>query len=109
MRHFKLMLIAFAMTMVSAYANNDYGKKQPVSAEIQKMLTDSDLSFDENFTVTIYFKVSDDHRIEVQAVQSPNEEVNEFLQKRLQNQKLHGANWNSEKVYELPVRVQAVR
>jgi hypothetical protein len=112
MRQFRLMLIAFAMTMVSTYANTSSitdGKKQPVSVEIQKMLSDSGLSFEEEFTVTVYFKVSEDQKIEIKGVQSSNERVNEFLKKRLQNQKLHGDNWMTDKTYELPVRVQPVR
>ena len=113
MKSFKFMLVAFAITLSTAsFANpvkEEGAKKEPVSTEIQKMLSDSNLIIEKEIMVTIIFKVTGDKRIDVHLVKSENEEVNEFLQKRLQNQKLHGDNWFTEKVYELPVKVQTLK
>ncbi|MGB7784774.1 MAG: hypothetical protein WBL27_01620 [Salinimicrobium sp.] len=107
------MLVAFAITLSTAsFANPVKGNeatREPVSTEIQKMLSDSNLIVEEEFVVTVIFKVTEDRKIDVQTVRSENEEVNEFLKKRLQNQKLHGNKWFSEKIYELPVKVQAMK
>ena len=113
MRHLNLMLVVFAITLgTSAFANpinEDKVKREPVSVEIQKMLEDSNLIVEEEFLVTVIFKVTQDRRIEIQTVRSENEEVNDFLKSRLQHQKLHGENWFTQKIYELPVKVQAMK
>ena len=111
MRTFKLFFAALALMLTtSTFANFSYDletKKGSITYEIEKMLKDSGLIIEEEFTVRVIFKVNEDRRIEIQSVKSPNEEVNEFLQKRLHNQKLHGNGWFTEKIYELPVKVQS--
>lgn len=113
MRHFRFLLAAFALMLTtSTFANLDSNfeaRKGSISYEIAKMLKGSDLVIDEDFTVTVIFKVTEDKKIAIQRISSPNEEVNEFLLKRLSNQKLHGASWDQSKVYELPVKVHSRR
>lgn len=111
MRTIKLFFAALALMLTtSTFANSNYDletKRGSITYEIEKMLKDSGLIIEEEFTVRVIFKVNEDRRIEIQSVKSPNEEVNEFLQKRLHNQKLHGNGWFTEKIYELPVKVQS--
>ncbi len=113
MRHLRLLFVAFALTLSSAvFANptSDFEDKGgSISAEIEKMLKDSNLVIEEEFTVTVFFIVTEERKIEIRSIASPNEEVNEFLKKRLQNQKVHGKNWFTNKIYELPVKVEARR
>lgn len=111
MKTLKMLLVAFAITMSSTtYANSpEAGRTSGVSGEIQKMISESDLTIEENFTVTVIFKVNEDKKIEIRSISSPNEEVNEFLRKRLENQKLYGALWSCDKIYELPVKVESRR
>ena len=113
MRHLKFMLVAFALSLctgASANTSLDYEvKRGSISYEIEKMLADSDLVIEEEFTVKVIFKVNQDNRIEIRSIISPNEKVNEFLQRRLEDQKLHGSRWDAEKIYELPVKVQSRR
>lgn len=112
MRHLKFMLVAFGIFLSTASFANSLNEgrtiKEPVE-EIQKMLVNSDLIIEEEFTVTVIFKVTGDRRINIQKVYSEHEEVNAYLKKRLQNQKLKGSNWFTEKIYELPVKVQAFK
>lgn len=113
MKTFKVLLVGLAITLSTAsFANpvkEDKVRREPISAEIEKMLSDSDLIIEEEFVVTVIFKVTAERKIDVQVVRSANEEVNQFLKKRLQNQKLHGEKWFTDKIYELPVKVQAMR
>lgn len=113
MRHFRFLLAAFALMLTtSTFANFDSNyeaRRGSISFEIEKMLKNSSLIIEEDFTVTVIFKVTDEKRIDIQKISSPNEEVNEFLMKRLQDQKLHGSSWNFSKIYELPVKVQSRR
>ena len=106
------MLIIFAVFLSSAsFANPLIGERtnlEPVS-EIQQLLEHSDLIIEEEFTVIVIFKVTKDRTIDVQTVKSKNEEVNEFLKKRLQDHKLQGIKWFTQKMYELPVKVQAIK
>ncbi|WP_029037841.1 hypothetical protein [Salinimicrobium xinjiangense] len=111
MKKFRLILAAFALVLTSStFANSNAGypaANEPIPVEIEKMLKDSNLIIEDSFTVTVIFKVTADKRIEIQNVSSPNEEVNTFLERRLDNQKLHGKNWFSNKIYELPVKVES--
>ena len=114
MRHLRFFLAAFALlATTSIFANIAPTNEEPeigsISYEIQKMLNDSDLIIEDNFTVTVIFKVTEEKRIAVQKISSPNEVVNAFLMKRLNDQKLHGKSWFTDKVYELPVKVEAGR
>lgn len=115
MKTFKFLFVAlalafnstlFAATEVPSVADRS---NSPISYEIEKMLADSNLIIENDFVVTVFFKVNSDKRIDLKSIESPNEEVNTFLEKRLKNRKLHGDDWFAEKLYELPVRVQARR
>ncbi len=113
MKNFRLFFAAFALMLTtSTFANPAFypeTNRGSITYEIEKMLKDSGLIIEEEFTVTVLFKVNEDHKIVIHAVKSPNEEVNEFLQKRLDNRKLHGDGWSVDKYYELPVKVQSRR
>ena len=113
MKRFKLFLAAFALTVSTAtFANYDSGSgdtRGPMKIQIEKMLSDAKLLVDEEFIVTVIFKVNEESKIEIRKIDSPNEEVNEFLRKRLENRKLFGKSWDVKMIYELPVRVQATR
>ncbi|MGB7842723.1 MAG: hypothetical protein WBL21_08035 [Salinimicrobium sp.] len=112
MRRLKFMLVVFGVFLSTSSFSNSLNEvktsREPVE-EIQKMLVNSDLIIEEEFTVTIIFKVTGDRRINIQAVHSENEEMNGYIKSRLQNKKLTGSNWFTEKIYELPVKVQALK
>ncbi|MCX2839002.1 hypothetical protein OQ279_12675 [Salinimicrobium sp. MT39] len=115
MKRCKSFLAAVVMTLSTvAFAGSPSSfefeaKTGSISYQIERMLSDSGLVIEEDFTATVFFEMTGSRKIKVLLVESPNEEVNAFLKKRLTNQKLHGDSWKSEKVYELPVRVQATR
>ena len=114
MKTFKFLFVALALVFSSTVfaaelPSEEDRSNSPISYEIEKMLTDSNLIIENDFVVTVVFKVNSEKRIELRSIESPDEEVNAFLEKRLKNRKLHGDDWSAEKVYELPVRVQARR
>lgn len=113
MKTLKTLLVGFAIMMSTAnYANpsfTDEGKRGSISHEIEQMLSDSGLVIDDDFNVTVFFKVTEDRRIEISSIQSPSEEINKFLEKRLENRKLFGDDWFTQKIYELPVKVRGTR
>ena len=113
MRHFKFFLLALCITVSSNFYAGTTSEVEPkrsaISYEIQKMLKDSNLIIEEEFQVTVIFKVNAEKKIEIRKITSPNPEVNAFLQKRLNGQKLYGDQWSAEMIYELPVSVQAVK
>lgn len=102
-----------AMTMTTAVVANPDRKsadtKRSVSYEIEKMLDKSNLIVEDDFMLRIVFSISDDREIQVRSINSDNEEVNEFLMRRLENQKVYGKSWVAGKIYSLPVKVEAAR
>ena len=117
MRTFKFMLFALVVAMsTSLYANRDLTfvstentTTSSVSYEIEKLLRNSSLVVEQDFTVTILFRVTGERKIEIQRITSPNDEVNRFLKKRLQGYELKGRGWFTDKLYELPVLILAKR
>ena len=115
MRRFRFFLAAFALTLSTAtFANSNSSfdfeeRRATISDQIEQMLSDSGLIVEEEFQVTVIFKVNENRKIEIRLIDSPNEEVNSFLKRRLENQKLYGNSWDTQKIYELPVKVQATR
>lgn len=114
MKTFKLLFVALALVFSSTVfaaelPSEENRSNSPISYEIEKMLADSNLIIENDFVVTVVFKVNSEKRIELKSIDSPNEAVNAFLEKRLKNRKLHGDDWFAEKLYELPVKVRAMR
>lgn len=113
MKKLKLFFAAFALMLTaSTFANSAYYfevNRGSITYEIEKMLKDSGLIIDEEFTVTVIFEVNEEQKIEIYSVKSQNEEVNEFIEKRLNHRKLKGEGWSTEKFYELPVKVKSRR
>lgn len=113
MRNFRILLAAFVLMLTtSTFATTTSEietRRGIITYEIEKMIAGSGLIIEDNLFVTVIFHVNEDKRIEIRSVKSPNEEVNAFLKKRLNNQKLHGKKWVTDKTYELPVQVQSRR
>ncbi|WP_424494517.1 hypothetical protein [Salinimicrobium sp. GXAS 041] len=111
MRHLKLLFAVVAMTMTSLMAANPdpKGGAKSVSSEIEKMLINSNLIVEDDFTLRMVFSLSEEKEIKVHSIDSENQEVNDFLMKRLQNRRVFGRSWVKGKIYELPVKVEAVR
>ena len=110
MKTLKSLLVAFAITVSSAsFASSFEAKPSSVTAEIKKMLSESNLVIQDELSVVVVFKVNKDMKIEIRSISSPDEEVNEFVRQRLQDQKLSGSEWSAERVYQLPIRVAAKR
>ena len=113
MRHLKLLFAAVAVTLTtSVLANNNPGPvagNKCVSYEIEKMLAKSNLIVEGDLTLRVLFTISEDKEIMVKKIKCDNEEINEFIMEKLQNRKVFGKNWVEGKLYELPIRVQAIR
>lgn len=107
------LFIGIMFISVNFYAGTtngwEVGKKDPFSAEISQMLSRSSLEVEKDFTVKVIFTTSKDKVIQIQSITSSNLQVNEFLQERLNGKQLQGINWIPNKIYELPVKVKAVR
>ena len=111
MRSFKFLFLAAALTVsttVLAYPTYGIeGRSNP--GEIEKLLGNCRLSVDDEITVIVRFSLSERHEIQVHAVKSENEEVNQFLKERLDKQKLEGKKWHTGKLYEVPVKLRAAK
>lgn len=107
MKTLKLLLLAVLMTTTTvALADNPTKRGKSVTYEIEQMLKNSNLLIEDDLKVNVFFTLSEDNRIVVKYVRSENEKVAQFLTERLNNKKVHGQNWDQNKLYELPVRIQ---
>lgn len=110
MRHLKFMLVALAITLSSTiYANNSkkFANATSVSSEIERTLEEFNCDLQEDLSVTVFFSVSEDGKIQSLSVASENEKMNELLQDKLEGQEVPGAFWRKGKIYELTVVQQA--
>lgn len=113
MRHLKFILVALAFTVSTSIYAFDPGageikEGKAISMEIQKLLDENNLIIEEEFTVKVVFTVSDEKKIQVHSVTSPNEEINEFLHNKLEDRRVYGKKWHQDKFYELPVKVESL-
>lgn len=108
MKTLKLLLLAVLMTTTTvALANTPTKRGKSVSYEIEQMLKNSTLIIEDDLTVNVLFTLSEDNKIVVKSIRTENEEVAKFLAARLNNKKVYGRNWDQDKLYELPVRIQS--
>ena len=99
-----LTLNSFAAPKADSFKKND-----PFSKEISRILSGSSLVAEKDFTLTIFFSVTQDKRLQVRSISSPYPQLNEYFINKLQGKVLYESNLVSNKIYELPVRVKAVR
>lgn len=111
MRTFKFLFIAAALCLsTSVFAYPTYGLEgRSDSGDIVKLIGKCHLSVENEITVIVRFSLTNRHEIQVHAVKSKNEEVNQFLKTRLEKQVLEGKKWHTGKLYEVPVKVRAAK
>ncbi|GAB2774463.1 hypothetical protein [Salinimicrobium soli] len=110
MKNLKFLLVAFAITMsTSVFANSSrFINTESVTSEVEKVLNESYCDLQEDLSVTLFFSVSENGRIQSLEVASGNEEVDQLLKERLEDQEVPGDYWRKGKIYELSV-VQKAR
>lgn len=108
-KSFLLLLIFLIST--NFYASTTFESKikgDPFSEEINRMLSRSTLIIEDDVFVKVIFVVTEEKKIEIRSISSTHAGVKSFLEARLHGQQLQG-NWFPNKIYELPVRVKALR
>ncbi|WP_324721380.1 hypothetical protein [Salinimicrobium sp. HB62] len=106
MKNLKLLLVVCAMILSSSVSAKEINLVNPdsVSVEIERMLKDMNLATQcEPLEVTVFFSVSEDQKIQSLSVASPNERVNDYIQKQLIDKQLPTGYWMKGKIYELTV------
>lgn len=107
MKNLKLLSLVIAMIIsstVSAREIKNLSNPDSVSVEIEKMLEHVKFVNDcEPLEVTVFFSVSEDQKIQSLSVASPNEEVNDYIQKQLADKQLPTEYWMKGRIYELTV------
>lgn len=105
MKNLKLLLVALVLGLstTGVAKGEKFADPSSVSAEIENLLTEQNYKAQKDFSVTVFFSVSEDNRIQSLNVASSDERVNQFLLKNLENRKLEGEIWMSGKIYELTV------
>lgn len=107
-----LLLTGMLVLSLKSFAapNADvFPAKNPLHEEISKILSNSSLVVEKDFTLKVFFTVSQDKTIEIRSISPPRPEVNEYFVIKLQGRQLQGSKWIPNKVYELPVRVMAIK
>lgn len=106
MRHLKLLLVGVSFIMSSVLFANPAHKltnTNSITSEIENLVAESCFQVEDHFTVTVFFSVSDDQKIQSLSVASKNEELNQFLLKKLESKELPGEYWRTGKIYEISV------
>ncbi len=108
MKKLKTLLVIITVTMSTvAFANSEkFTDPDSVTIEIEKLVCQNENVSGKSYSVTIFFSISDDNRIQSLSVASPNEEVNQLLSKKLAGQELLGDQWMKGKIYELSVEIR---
>lgn len=103
MKRSKIFLLAFAISTTVYAAPNKIEDPDALTLEIENFLRDCYQKNDEGTSVTTFFSISEDNKIQNIAVASTDPVLSEYLQKRLQNLELDGDKWRKGVIYELSV------
>ena len=106
MKRFQLLLLTLAITIstvIYAEKSERIYDLNGLSAEIELLLRDTDLSLEEGHSVTVFFSIAEDNSIQYLSVSAQKLEVSDLLQKRLQGKKLDGGKWREGMIYELHI------
>lgn len=106
MKTFKMLLLlgAFSFSTLSfANPSDTFSDLSSISSEIEKILQESHYNLDKDLTVTIFFSISENNKIQCLSVASGNEDVNYFVQKELENRFIMGKNLEEGVIYEVTV------
>lgn len=109
MKSFLILLTLLSSATFYGSAISIPVKEDPLSEEIHRMLSGSSLIIEEDLTVRVIFSVTEDNKIEIRSISTAHAGLKSFLEARLNGQQLEGNNWYPNGIYELPVRVKAVR
>ena len=106
MKTLKLFLVLGAFTLSSvAFANTapKFKNLKAISAQVENLLHGTDHAIEKGTTVTIFFSVTEDRKIQFMSVVSNDEAATKLVQKELQKLELEGDSWKDGKIYELSV------
>lgn len=105
MKRSKIFLLAFAFAMSTTIyaAPNKIKDLDALSVKIENLLRDCNQTIEEGISVTVFFSVSEDNKIQYIAVAATDPVLCTDLQKRLKNLKLDGNKWRKGVIYELSV------
>ncbi len=106
MKRLNLFLLAFALitgTSIWAAPFEKANDLKELSEEIEHTLRDSNHDIKKGTTVTVFFSISEDKKIQCISVASSEVEVSELIQEKFKNYELHGEIWREGLVYELSV------
>jgi hypothetical protein len=108
MKKFKTLVVIFVIAIsTTAFAKAEkFTDPAAVTEEIQDLVKGETYVSEGALSVTIFFSISEEERIQSLSVASPNEEINQLLLKELSGKELTGEQWLKGKVYELTVTVK---
>ncbi|CAN5257807.1 hypothetical protein BH23BAC2_BH23BAC2_10430 [soil metagenome] len=107
MRHLKTFAFALAIMICSTtFAAKEKPKsKISNSAEFERLLKDASLDLDRDYLGKVIFSVNEEKGIVVHAILSNEEFVRNYISEKLTHQFLTGSQWQTGKIYYLPVKM----
>lgn len=111
MKKLAVVIFVFAMSVTSAFANNDdkmRKKTSEVRTEVVKLLGNYDRTLDETLNTSIRFLINRKNEIIVLNVDSKDASLVSYVKRKLNYKKIKAANSSYMKVYRLPLKVKRV-
>lgn len=103
MKRSQIFLLAFVISTTIYAAPTKIEDPDALSLKIESFLRDCYQMNEKGTSVTAFFSVSEDNRIQNIAVASKDRVLSEYLEKRLENLGLDGNKWRKGVIYELSV------
>ncbi|GAA4306493.1 hypothetical protein GCM10023163_31630 [Aestuariibaculum suncheonense] len=88
---------------------NDLPKTETITVEIQKILRDSNLEFNEEVSANVYFTINNKNEIVVLSVDSDSDELEQFLKYKLNYCKIQAEGMSPGRKYLIPIKLVASR
>lgn len=107
MKTLKTLILVCAVSISALVNANPLNERfidsNSISHEIEMILQESHYILDEDLEVTIFFSISEDKTIQCLTVASGNADLDSFIKRELENQRLIGDSWREGMIYEISV------
>ncbi|MCH4551044.1 MULTISPECIES: hypothetical protein [Aestuariibaculum] len=106
-----LLVLAILLCSKTIFANdskmNDLPKTETITVEIQKILKNSNLEFNEEVSANVYFTINNKSEIVVLSIDSDSDELEQFLKYKLNYCKIQAEGMAPGRKYLIPVKLVA--
>lgn len=107
MRQFKTFAVAMMVLMgTTAFSGTGTEPTKNNSVDLSRLLEDQSLFVQKDQFCKVVFSLDENNEIQIHAILSKDKFLRDYITEKLEDKSLRGENWETGKVYILPLRMK---